>query len=287
MPTPDLKKIKLYLLRYAEDDFFGQYKDGSRHYFRLKNDRSGWDIIPYGTPLWDSLDQDAWFGTDIDEWYGEGSSHIPPDWLPDLPSVKELEAVPSVLWTDRYSSKKKLKTEEYRYVANYMKEKNEDSLKVFLLFRKESDTQWDEPTVMYLDDVFLQPNDKVQKSCTIVLGNEEFSIPDHHPEYPEKYKESDVLWKLDTKLFMEQFEFFRKSDGIVYLRILKAPYRVFRYFSEKHDWIRVTENNDAYNEIIQHFNSIPENNTYRILNGEEHAQLNYYRRYKKDYLFKL
>jgi len=147
MPTPNLKKIKLYLLKYAEDDFFGQYKNGSMHYFSLKNDRSGWEIIPYGTPLWDSLDQDTWIGTDINEWYGEGSKHILPDWLPEIPSI---------IWKHRYSDKQELPKSDYRFVAKYMNNNKVSSFVVFLLFRKEGDPFSDEPTQVFLNDVSLK-----------------------------------------------------------------------------------------------------------------------------------
>jgi hypothetical protein len=104
MPKPDLNKIKLYLLRYAEDDFLGQYRDGSKHYFRLKRDKSGWDIIPYETSLWESLDRGVSFGFALDKWYGEGSKHIPPDWLPEIPTLDELKAISSILWKERFNN---------------------------------------------------------------------------------------------------------------------------------------------------------------------------------------
>ena len=125
MSNIDLTQVDIYLMNWRDNYFFGKYLKWSSHYFAIKKDNSGWDIIPYGSQKWDSIDQQMWKGHDIDESYGEGGSKkYVPDWLPPIPTLEELQAVPSMKWKDNFHESEAYPAENFPYLKKYFEENN-------------------------------------------------------------------------------------------------------------------------------------------------------------------
>lgn len=223
----DFNEVKLYLLSFSDSDYFGKYKSGSSHYFRLKRDKSGWNIIPYVTTEWDSLDQYAWNGKEIDATIT--SNDELPDWLPDIPTLEELQAVPSVNWRDMQKEADSFDANNYPYLKKYFIDNN---LKVqqlyFALTEDVYESKYGDGTYRYLELASFGKQEIIDfvasckgeehydygdgrrgtnyshigffKEHTIVFEEGKFYMPDFEPDTFEHYKFNELLKNIEEKL---------------------------------------------------------------------------------------
>jgi tetratricopeptide (TPR) repeat protein len=265
----DLTKIDLYLMRWRDNYYFGQYKDGSSNYFVLKEDNSGWDIIPYGSEKWNSLDQQCWKGHDIKESFGEGCSQkYAPDWLPPIPSLEEVKAVKGVKWKDNFKGKGVYPAEEMPNLKKYfednaIKEKElffaliEDKYEsccgdgVFrdlkkISFNKEEIDDYikhitaPKPSNSYGYEGYLIEN-------TIAFDGKYFTMPDFSPGTFEHFKQDDLMQVAEELADEKAIKFFKPKidtrngihytltpDGKLYVRV-GNPNKKYSYLWEQTD----------------------------------------------------
>ena len=212
MPTPDTDKIELYLMSRANNYFFGRYKSGPEHFFVLNKNDDGWDIVPEGSKRWDMLDQQAWFGHDVDEWYGKGSTHITPDWLPEIPSKEELEKVKSIKWEDNFENKP-YPANKFPVLKKYFDDNQLTSVKIyFVLYEDVYESQLGDGIFRYLCMVSFDANEIIEyisslrndnpnafelkdfiKEHTVEYQENKFSIPDFKLDLFEHYEVAKLL----------------------------------------------------------------------------------------------
>ncbi len=223
----DFSEVKMYLLSFSDTDYYGRYNSGSSHYFRLKTDKSGWNIIPYVTIEWDSLDQYAWNGKEIDATIT--SNDELPSWLPDIPTLEELQAVPSVNWRDMQKETDSFDANNYPYLKKYFIDNN---LKVqqlyFALTEDYYESKYGDGAYRYLklasfdkqeildfvasckgvEEYDLGNGSKCTeysylgflKEHTIIFQDDKYYMPDFEPETFEHYKFIQLLEKIEERL---------------------------------------------------------------------------------------
>lgn len=272
MPTPDLTKIDLYLMDSGDNFYFGKYKEVGSHYFRLNKDSNGWDIVPFGSRLWDSLDQQAWKGHDVAEWYGEGSNYSPPAWLPPVPTDEELNKIETVEWEDNFKTQHSYTTEEMPNLASYFNKNNIKEKKIYFALTEDTyESCLGDGIFRYLKKISFQKSDiedfianltpttETQfgtdgflKEYKIMFDGEQFIMPDFKPLTFEHY-EQDALMRVAEELAdRNSIKFFNPkenmeygthfaitSDSVVYKRI-ENPHK-------QHDYIWVLSDEEMPN----------------------------------------
>ena len=201
-------------MSWRDNYFFGKYKEGCSHYFVLKEDNSGWDIIPRGSEKWNSIDQQCWKGHDIDESFGEGCSQkYAPDWLPPIPSLEEVKAVKSVSWEDNFKGKGKYSADDMPNLAKSFTELEITKRTLyFALVEDDYESSFGDGVFRYLKKVSLFRDEIVDyisyikstvgnsygstgylREHTIAFDGKYFTMPDFKPGTFEHYKQDDLM----------------------------------------------------------------------------------------------
>lgn len=206
---------------YYKDDFSAVYAESkeSRHKLVAKDGDDAWTIIPFGSQREEYLDRAMYFGDGL-TWINKIDKL--PEWLPKLPPEHEVSAVKSISWSDRMGENPKHHTfDKYMYIYEYFTKDSINELEIFLKFKTEEFDGFNtEPIYTYIDEVYLSKTAETTKSETIIMNEMNFDIPNINAEYPEKYRVSDILWRLDNALFIDKFRLFKNDDKRVFKLII-------------------------------------------------------------------
>ncbi len=225
MKKVDLTKVNLYT-DYHKREFTGQYKDGSRHYFYISEGSKEWLIIPSGSSFWNSTDQDLWYNA-----YGVDPDNLP-DWLPPIPTLEELQSVPSVKWKDNFKESEAYPAENFPYLKKYFEENELTEKKLYFaltedvyeskfgdgVFRYLKKASFDKQEILDFvasckeEEEFDMGNGrKGTKYGRIGFANEhtfeikdaKFWMPDFAPALFEHYKFLDLLEMIEKNLIQQ------------------------------------------------------------------------------------
>lgn len=272
---------------YYEDDFSVVYSKSkeTRHKLVAKDGDDSWTIIPFGTQREEYLDRAMYFGDGL-TWINNIDKL--PAWLPKLPLEIEVSAVKSINWADRLAENPKFHTfDKYMYIYEYFTKNSINELEIFLKFKTEEFDGFNtEPIYTYIDEVYLSKTAETTKSETIIMNEKNFDIPNINAEYPEKYKVSDILWRLDNSFFIDKFRVFKNDAKRAFLQNKSKQEKLFEFINAEKDWIPIALDSDIYLKLIKIFSddSIDFDNEIRKLNGNEYSRLIYYKEFRREYL---
>jgi hypothetical protein len=228
----DFEKVRMYLTDYSDKDYFGCYVEGKGHYFRYRDSDKNWKIVPFESEEWDSLDQNAWNGKDIEKQITEQSEI--PDWLPDIPTLEEVDSVDYVDWKDNFNTSDFRESKQYPNLKKYFEDNNITEKKVFFALTEDTyESTFGDGIFRYLKRVSFD-KDQIQsfvercpgktenyygragffKEHKIKFNDDNFYMLDFDPDRFEHYKMESLFSVLEDKLNPNSDKFYMNTKDI-------------------------------------------------------------------------
>jgi len=214
----NLSDVNLYREIGGWDFFIGYYKNGSKNYFRTMKDLQKWEIIAYGSKQWNFYNHNIHNSTS----YVQLENNNLLEWMPEIPSLEELNKVPEVKTANHIITNGKFNADEFPNIKQYFEDNRKSEETLFIVLKEDMYETYHGDGIYrflgrasfnkecienYINNITISHplgnSHKIKcylKEHTLKYENNYFTVPDYAPLAFEHYEVGTLLKLVEQKL---------------------------------------------------------------------------------------